>query len=58
MSWADNVACTEKRRVAYNVLVGKPGGRRPLGRFRHRWDDIKLITIKEVGWSMEWIVLL
>jgi len=28
-----------ERRVAYRVLVGKPEGRRPLGRPRHRWED-------------------
>jgi hypothetical protein len=49
MSWADNVACTEERRVAYNVLVGKPGGRRPLGRFRHRWEYNIKMNLREVG---------
>jgi hypothetical protein len=38
-----------ERRIAYRVLVGKPGGRRPLGRRRHKWVDsikIDLIEIK------------
>jgi hypothetical protein len=33
------VACTGERRSAYRALVGKPEGRRPLGRPRHRWED-------------------
>jgi hypothetical protein len=33
-----------ERRNAYNVLVGKPGGKRPLGRPRRRWEkDIKMV---------------
>jgi len=38
MRWAGHVARTGKRRVVYRVLVGKPGGKRPLGRPRRRWD--------------------
>jgi hypothetical protein len=34
-----HVACMGKRRGAYRVLVGKPEGKRPFGRPRHRWDD-------------------
>ena len=40
MRWAGNVACMGERRGVYRVLVGKPEGKRPLGRPRHRWDDI------------------
>ena len=32
MRWAGHVACTGTRRGAYSVLVGKPEGKRPLGR--------------------------
>ena len=32
------------------VLVGRPDGKRPLGRPRHRWEDIK-IGFLEVGWG-------
>jgi len=39
MRWAGHVACTEERRDVYRVLVGKPEGKRPLGRPRHRWED-------------------
>ena len=35
--WAGHVARMAERRVVYSFLVGKPEGRRPLGRPRHRW---------------------
>jgi hypothetical protein len=35
-------------RVVHRVLVGKPEGKRPLGRHRRRWDDIKM-DLQEVG---------
>jgi hypothetical protein len=38
--------------------VGKPEGRRPLGRLRHRWEDNIKVNLREVEWgSMEWIYL-
>jgi hypothetical protein len=39
MRWAAHVARMGEVRGAYNILVGKPGGRRPLGRPRCRWED-------------------
>jgi len=39
MRWAGHVACLGKGRGIYRVLVGKPEGRRPLGRPKHRWED-------------------
>ena len=39
----------EERRV-YRVLVGKPEGKRPLGRSRRRWVDNIRTDLKEVGW--------
>ena len=42
----------------YRVLVGKPEGKRPLGRPRRRWEDNIKIDLQEVGcWGMEWIRL-
>jgi hypothetical protein len=37
--WARHVACMREGWEVYGVLVGKPEGRRPLGRARHRWKD-------------------
>ena len=46
------------RRGAYRVLVGKPEGKRTLGRPRHRWEDNIKMYLEEVGWKgMEWIDL-
>jgi hypothetical protein len=47
-----------ERRGAYRVLVGKPEGRRPLGRPRCRWEDNIKMDLREVGWGgMDWINL-
>jgi hypothetical protein len=44
-------------RGIYRVLVGKPEGKRPLGRSRHRWEDIKMdLQAVEYG-GMDWIKL-
>jgi hypothetical protein len=54
--WARHVACMG--RGAYRVLVGKPEGKRQLGRPRRRWEDIIKIDIQEVGCGgMNWIQL-
>jgi len=43
MRWVGHVAHMGKRRGTYRILVGRPEGRRTLGRPRHRWwDDIKM----------------
>ena len=43
MRWAGHVARLGERKGVYRVLVGKPEGKRPLGRPRHRWkDNIKM----------------
>jgi hypothetical protein len=45
-------------RNAYEILVGKPEGKRPLGRPRRRWVDNIKIDIREIGWGcMGWIDL-
>jgi hypothetical protein len=47
-----------KRRVAYRVLVGKPEGKRPLGRPRRRWEDNFKTDLLEVGYGcVDWIGL-
>jgi hypothetical protein len=40
-----------ERRSAYRALVGKPEGRRPLGRPRRRWEDNIKKDLREVGWG-------
>jgi hypothetical protein len=40
-----------ERRGAYRDLVGKPEGRRPLGRPRRRWEDNIKMDLREVGWG-------
>jgi hypothetical protein len=43
-------------RGAYRILVGRPEGRRPLGRPRCRWKDNIKMELQEVGWGgMDWI---
>jgi hypothetical protein len=43
-------------RGAYNILVGRPEGRRPLGRPRHRWEDNIKIDLREIGFGdVDWI---
>ena len=39
LRWVGHVACMEEGRGVHKVLVGKPEGKRPLGRPRHRWED-------------------
>jgi hypothetical protein len=38
-------------RGAYRVLVGRPEGRRPLGRPRRRWEDNIKMDLQEMGWG-------
>jgi len=49
MKWAGHVARMGEERVVYRVLVGKPEGRRPLGRPRRRWADNIRTDRQEVG---------
>jgi hypothetical protein len=47
-----------ERRGVYRALVGKPEGRRPLGRPRRRWEDNIKMDLREVGWGgADWIGL-
>ena len=58
MRWAGHVARICERRDVYRVLVGKPEGKRPLGRPRHRWEDNIKMDLQEVGCGgMYWIEL-
>jgi len=56
MRWEGHVVCMGEGRGMYRVLVGKPEGKRPLGRPRHRWEDNVKMDLQEVGCgSMDWI---
>jgi hypothetical protein len=59
LRWAGHVARMGERRGAYRALVGKPEGRRPLGRTKRRWEDNIKMDLREVGWGggMDWINL-
>jgi hypothetical protein len=51
MRWAGHVARMGETRNAYRILVGKPEGKRPLGRPRRRWvNNIKMDLRDRMGW--------
>jgi len=49
MRWAGHVTRMGEKWGVYRVLVGKPEGKRPLGRPRRRWDDNIKMDLREVG---------
>jgi hypothetical protein len=51
MRWAGHVARMGEGRGAYRILVGRPEGRRPLGRHRCRWEDNIKMDLQEVRWG-------
>jgi hypothetical protein len=56
MRWAGRVARMGVGRCAYRILVGRPEGRRPLGKPRLRWEDNIEMDLQEVGWEgLDWI---
>ena len=58
MRWAGHVARMGEWRGVYRVLVGKPEGRRPLGRPRRRWEDNIRMDLREVGCGcVDWMEL-
>jgi hypothetical protein len=58
MRWMGHVARMGEKRNAYRLLVGKPEGKRPLGRPRRRWVDNIRMDLGEVGWGgVDWIGL-
>jgi hypothetical protein len=48
MRWAGHVACMGERRGLYRVFMGKPEGKRPLGRPRRRWEYNNKMDLQEV----------
>jgi hypothetical protein len=58
MRWAGHVARMGEVRGAYNILVGRPEGRRPLRRPRRRWEDNIKMDIRKIGCGdVDWIHL-
>jgi hypothetical protein len=49
---------SQEKRNAYVILVGKPEGKRPIGRLRGGWKDNIKMDLREIGWGgMDWIDL-
>ena len=58
MKWTGHIARMVGERGVYRVLVGKPEGKRPLGRPRRRWVDNIRMDLQEVGYGyVDWIGL-
>jgi hypothetical protein len=58
MRWAGHVARVGEESRVYKVLVGKPEGKRPLGRPRHRWENGIRMDLREIGLgNVDWIRL-
>jgi hypothetical protein len=58
MKCARHVTCVGEKRNAYRILVGKPEGKRPLGRPKRRWEDNNKMDLREIGWGgLGWIDL-
>jgi hypothetical protein len=58
MRCAGHVARMGEKMNAYRILVGKPEGKRPLGRPRRRWVDNIKMDFREIGWDgVDWIEL-
>jgi hypothetical protein len=58
MRWAGHVARMGEKRNTFRLLVGKPEGKRPLGRPIYRWVDNIRMNLGEVGWGdVDWIGL-
>jgi hypothetical protein len=58
MRWERHIARMGEKSNAYDILVAKPDGKRPLGRIRRKWVDNIKMDLRETGWdSMDWIDL-
>jgi hypothetical protein len=56
MRWAGHVARMGEKRTEHRLSVGRPDGKRPLGRSRRRWvDNIKMDLVVRMGWvGLDW----
>jgi hypothetical protein len=58
MRWAGHVARMGEETNVYNILMGKPEGKRPPGKRRCGWQDGMRMDLREIGWgSVDWIQL-
>jgi hypothetical protein len=58
MRWAGHVALIGEGRGVYRILVGKPEGKKPLGRHRRRWEDNIKLDLRDIGMDRaNWIQL-
>jgi hypothetical protein len=58
MRWVGHMVCMGEERNLYRVLMGKPEGKRPLGRPRRRWEDGIRMDLRETDWgNVDWIQL-
>jgi hypothetical protein len=55
--WAGHAARMGERRGVYRVLLGRPEGKRPLGRPRRRWEDNIKMDLREIWIDVNWIQL-
>ena len=54
----EHVAHMRERKGICGVVMGRPEGKRPLGKPRHRWEDNIKVDLKEIGWKgLDWIDL-
>jgi hypothetical protein len=57
--WVEHIARRREKRNAYRILVGKPEGKRPLGRRRRRWVDNIIMDLSVIGLvGIDWIDLM
>jgi hypothetical protein len=52
MRWAGHETSMREERRSYKVLVGKPEGKRQLGRPRRRWEDEIRMNLRDIGWGV------
>jgi hypothetical protein len=58
LRWAGHVPQMREKKIAYRLLVGKPGAKRPLGKPRNRWVDNVKLYFEKIGWGgVDWIGL-
>jgi len=51
MGWAGHVERMGEIRNTYDILVGRPDGKRQLGRHKHRWESNIIIELRDTGWE-------